>query len=365
MLGNVDEVKRRLFGYRNLVLTLSGHKHLDHVGWSGSVRVIATPGFIVPQEVRVMKNDSPSTPTENVPSASPESPRKPTPKWPIFLLLAAAVIVPAMFWQRVWLGVHLSDDEIRRLLSQPENPRDVQHACEQISRRMQRDPQDAQQFYGLLVSLADHSDEQIRYVAAWCMGEDNTRHPPLHQALLRLASDEAPRVRYNAALGLVRRGDPAARSVLREMLLPCPVVADWKGLSSAGTVLDVLRKGDPVKPQMQLALVDTGAGDPEPVLAPLGGRVGEVWVVRGASVNSGEPICTIEPTFQQAYEALRALALVGEADDLPYVEPYFNADNRFSDGQRARLQAQTQLAAEAIRRRDALLHADIEPQVRQ
>ncbi len=50
VLGNVDEVKKRLFGYRNLTLTLSGHKHLDHVGRSGSVRVIATPGFVVPQD---------------------------------------------------------------------------------------------------------------------------------------------------------------------------------------------------------------------------------------------------------------------------------------------------------------------------
>ncbi len=50
VLGNVDEVKKRLFRYRNLTLTLSGHKHLNHVGRSGSVGVIATPGFIVPQD---------------------------------------------------------------------------------------------------------------------------------------------------------------------------------------------------------------------------------------------------------------------------------------------------------------------------
>ncbi len=50
VLGNVDEVKRRLFRYRNLTLTLSGHKHPDHVGRSGSLKVIATLGFIVPQD---------------------------------------------------------------------------------------------------------------------------------------------------------------------------------------------------------------------------------------------------------------------------------------------------------------------------
>ena len=50
VLNNVAEVKKRLFHYPNLVLTLSGHKHLDHVGRSDSVRVISTVGFVVPQD---------------------------------------------------------------------------------------------------------------------------------------------------------------------------------------------------------------------------------------------------------------------------------------------------------------------------
>lgn len=50
VLNNAEEVKRQLFHYPNLVLTLSGHKHLDHVGRSGLVAVIATLGFIVPQD---------------------------------------------------------------------------------------------------------------------------------------------------------------------------------------------------------------------------------------------------------------------------------------------------------------------------
>jgi hypothetical protein len=270
-------------------------------------------------------------------------------------LLAAAVIVPAMFWQRVWFGASLSDEEIRRRLSQPENPRDVQHACEQISKRMQRDPQGARQFYGLLVPLADHPDEQVRYVAAWCMGEDSTRHRPFHQALLRLASDEAPRVRYNAALALVRLDDSAARPVLCEMLMPYTVSIYWKGQSSEGTLVDILRKKDPVRPLMQLALVDTGDGKPEPVLAPLGGRIGEIKVGLGQRITQGQPLCTIEPNFQQAYQALRALTVVGEPQDLEYVQPYFDPDHSLSHTDRARLQTQARLAAEAIRGRCPLL----------
>ncbi len=282
--------------------------------------------------------------------AAPTSVKSP-PKWPIFLLLAAAVIVPAMFWQRVWFGVPLSDEEIRRRLSQPEKLRQVQHACEQISKRMQRDPAGARQFYDLLVSLSDHSDEQVRCVVAWCMGEDNTRHRPFQQALLRLVNDEAPRVRYNAALALVRFGEQAARPVLCEMLSPYAVSVEWEGSAPEGNVIEVLSKKDPVRPLMQLALVDTGDGKPEPVLAPLGGRIGQLMVGVGQRVRKGQPLCTIQPGFQQIYEALRALTLVGEPEDGEYVEPYLDPHNSFSRTERARLQTQARLAAEAIRRR--------------
>lgn len=50
VLNNADEVKKRLFKYSNLILTLSGHKHLDYVGKNDSVKTIATVGFVVPQD---------------------------------------------------------------------------------------------------------------------------------------------------------------------------------------------------------------------------------------------------------------------------------------------------------------------------
>ena len=40
----------RLFSFNNLKLTLSGHKHLDNVGKKNNVTVIATLGFVVPQD---------------------------------------------------------------------------------------------------------------------------------------------------------------------------------------------------------------------------------------------------------------------------------------------------------------------------
>ncbi len=49
VLNNAEDVRKRLFKYPNLVLTLSGHKHLDHVSREGHLTEIATVGFIVPQ----------------------------------------------------------------------------------------------------------------------------------------------------------------------------------------------------------------------------------------------------------------------------------------------------------------------------
>lgn len=50
VLNNADKVKDTLFKYKNLKLTLSGHKHLDHVGKENDVIIIATLGFVVPQD---------------------------------------------------------------------------------------------------------------------------------------------------------------------------------------------------------------------------------------------------------------------------------------------------------------------------
>jgi Icc protein len=46
VLGNAEEAHTRLFGSDNLVLTLSGHKHLDHVTTHRGVLSIATIGFV-------------------------------------------------------------------------------------------------------------------------------------------------------------------------------------------------------------------------------------------------------------------------------------------------------------------------------
>ncbi len=50
VLNNADVAKKRLFNYPNLLMTLSGHKHLDSVTKQQCTTVIATLGFVVPQD---------------------------------------------------------------------------------------------------------------------------------------------------------------------------------------------------------------------------------------------------------------------------------------------------------------------------
>ncbi len=51
VLNNTYETQQRLFGYNNLLLTLSGHKHIDSHTQINTVDVIVTRGFIRPKDL--------------------------------------------------------------------------------------------------------------------------------------------------------------------------------------------------------------------------------------------------------------------------------------------------------------------------
>lgn len=51
VLNNTDEVQKRLFHYDNLILTLSGHKHIDSVKEIQGTKVIVTRGFVRPLDL--------------------------------------------------------------------------------------------------------------------------------------------------------------------------------------------------------------------------------------------------------------------------------------------------------------------------
>jgi len=51
VLNNTDEVQKRLFKYDNLLVTLSGHKHIDSVKELQGTKVIVTRGFVRPLDL--------------------------------------------------------------------------------------------------------------------------------------------------------------------------------------------------------------------------------------------------------------------------------------------------------------------------
>ncbi len=51
VLGNTVEVQKHLFNHENLILTLSGHKHIDSVTTINKTQVIVTRGFVRPLDM--------------------------------------------------------------------------------------------------------------------------------------------------------------------------------------------------------------------------------------------------------------------------------------------------------------------------
>ena len=51
VLNNTNEVQKRLFKYKNLILTLSGHKHIDSVKELHGTKTIVTRGFVRPLDL--------------------------------------------------------------------------------------------------------------------------------------------------------------------------------------------------------------------------------------------------------------------------------------------------------------------------
>jgi hypothetical protein len=57
------------------------------------------------------------------------------------------------------------------------------------------------------------------------------------------------------------------------------------------------------------------------IRSPLPGRIRSV-AGTGAQIEAGAEVAVIDPSTEQVWEALRALYLIGQADDIPSVLPY-------------------------------------------
>jgi len=236
------------------------------------------------------------------------------------------VLMPFLFWWNTWFGRHLSDQQLTEYLHDDKKPRHIQHALVQLGERMaapdktrnntNANHDGVKQWYPDLLRLAAYPVEEVRNTDAWVMGQD-TSGAEFHEALLKMLADSSPMVRGNAALSLVRFGDATGRAQIVALLQPATINAPI-----SGRVVDADRPGTAIHQGGLLAkLAPVGSSQLLEVRSPIPGRIRSV-AQPGASLAAAAEIAVVDPATEQVWEALRALYLIGQMDDLPAIRPY-------------------------------------------
>jgi hypothetical protein len=250
------------------------------------------------------------------------------------------VLMPFLFWWNTWFGRQLPDKQLVQYLHDDKKPRHIQHALVQLGERMGRNDPSTKQWYPELVRLASYPVEEVRNTDAWVMGQD-TSGAGFHEALLKMLGDPSPMVRGNAALSLVRYGDAAGRPQIIALLRPARVVAP-----AAGRVVDADRAGTAIHQGGLIAKLQDGRQTIE-VRSPIAGRLRSLSIATGQTVAAGSEIATVDPSTEQVWEALRALYLIGQPEDLPAITAYERELPEIPD----HIRQQAALAEKAIRER--------------
>jgi multidrug efflux pump subunit AcrA (membrane-fusion protein) len=131
-----------------------------------------------------------------------------------------------------------------------------------------------------------------------------------------MLDDSSEMVRGNAALSLVRFGDATGRPHIVALLRPAKVSAP-----QAGKITDSSSLGTPIHQGGIIAKLESG-GKVVEVRSPISGRLRELFVQTGQTVSAGDEIAALDPGIDQVWEALRALYLVGQPEDIPAIQPY-------------------------------------------
>ena len=263
------------------------------------------------------ENGQPQNPGENSSEkAASSSHRMSTRNRLLFFIVAwLIVLMPFLFWWNTWFGRQLSPQQISEYLQDEKHPRHIQHALVQIGERMGRHSPEVVRWYPDLLRLATHPVEEVRNTDAWVMGQD-TSGSGFHETLLKMLADSSPMVRGNAALSLVRFGDVTGRPQIVALLQSAPVVAPV-----SGRVVDSDRPGTAIRQGGLLAKLQDDHGQTAEIRSPIPGRIRSV-AQTGANVAAGAEVAVVDPGTEQVWEALRALYLVGQVEDLPAIRPY-------------------------------------------
>lgn len=288
-------------------------------------------------------------PVEPNPVQPNPAPAKPGLKrrW-LFIILALTflfVLMPFLFWQATWFGKPLDNAQLAKSLNDRANPREVQHALSQLADRIlapspaMRDS--AREFYPQVVQIAQNGQDELRLTAAWVMGQDNSV-PGFHEELLVLLRDSNPMVRRNAALALVRFHDASGIAEIRSMLQPSDVAAP-----QAGALDQRLKPADAINPGTLVGRIDSGNTKNE-LRSQIPGTIDHWLVPDKSSVAPGQPVLLVDPSSDEIWEALRALYLIGDAQDLPVLD---NIARGATGDVPLRVRQQAEVTASAIRSR--------------
>ena len=265
--------------------------------------------------------------------------RRRTP-WPLAVVAVLFVVVPFLTWYWTWFGRTLGDEEIERYLGEGK-PRQAQHALSQVAERIEKKDGSARRWNSQVLALAGSPSPDVRMTAAWVMGVEHSSEE-FRAALLGLLEDPEPIVRRNAALALVRFGDPRCRPELLAMLRPFRVTA-----RSEGTALTALTAGSYVKRESLLVSYQVKPNAVEEIRSPLPGTIEKALIKDGESWPAGAELFVIAPDREQTRDALIGLSYFGTPEDLPEIER-FAAD---PGADSAEIKRQAALTAEAIKRR--------------
>jgi hypothetical protein len=253
------------------------------------------------------------------PTADDVQTRKPgmsrTQKLLFFLTAWLICLMPFLFWWNTWFGRKLSDQQLTEYLHDTKKPRHIQQALVQVSERITRQDAVAKQWYPDLVRLAADPVEEVRNTDAWVMGQD-TSGAGFHEALLKMLADPSPMVRGNAALSLVRFGDASGRPQILALLQPAQITSP-----ESGRIVDADRPGTAIHQGGLIAKLEYGQAQIAQIRSPIPGRIR--WVAgTGANITARAEVAVVDPANDQVWEALRALYLIGQPDDLPAIRPY-------------------------------------------
>jgi len=256
------------------------------------------------------------TPQVTPDASKPPKPRMSTRNRLLFFVTGwLIVLMPFLFWWNTWFGRQLSDKQLGEYLQDQKHPRHIQHALVQIGEHITRHDATVAQWYPQVVRLASDPVEEVRNTDAWVMGQD-TSGAGFHEALLKMLADPSLMVRGNAALSLVRFGDASGRPQILELLQPARIIA-----TQPGKVIDTSGVGTTIHQAGIVAKLQAGDQTIE-IRSPITGRLRTLSAQTGQTVAVGAEIATIDPGTEQVWEALRALYLIGQPEDIAAVSPY-------------------------------------------